>query len=227
MTKPQLHPWLNTPEAVKAAERAAKIPEYKMPAAARALGADELFSEALAILTECALPPRERGHVACASCGGSLENVRAGAKFCSPQCRKRQAANVMRGKAEVLPAVPSGHIGSMWTWPEDERMSYAVREVGMRLCNYLRARSGRSEIPATPGIENAHVAEGVSEPEAREVIEDYLVSCGMDFDGTESLQELAEAAWRLRRFPDDAELLALWRNGDLVVTGCPVDGEAA
>lgn len=53
----QLHPWLSTPEAAEAARRALAIPLALMGAKAAMVGDDELFSEALAILTECALPP--------------------------------------------------------------------------------------------------------------------------------------------------------------------------
>jgi hypothetical protein len=200
VTKPTLHPWLGTPEAVQAARRAVRVPEYKMPGAARALGPDELLSEAFTILTECALPPRERGNVVCAECGGTLENVRAGAKYCGATCRNKAGVRRFRDDAKPAPppAQPKGHIGSMWTWPEDERMSYAAREVGLRLCHYLVTRSGRSETPGSPWLENTDLAQGASDPTARDVIEDFLVARGIDFDGTETLDELAEAATRLQ-----------------------------
>lgn len=200
MSKPALHPWLDTPEAVQAARRAVRVPEYKMPAAVKAIGADELLSEAFTILTECALPPRERGHFACAQCGGELKNVRAGAKYCSPKCRNLAGVRRLRaGGTEAPPAQPKGHIGSMWSWPEDERVSYATREVGLVLCNYLRTRTGRSEVPASPSIENTNLAQDVAdEGTVREVIEDYLVTCGVEYDGTETLDELVEAAKHLR-----------------------------
>ncbi len=200
MTKPTLHPWLSTPEAVKAARAATRIPESKLPSAARATGSDELFSEALAILTECAMQPRERGHFACAECGGSLVEVRAGAKFCSRQCKHRDTMRRSRaGRQEALPAMPKGHIGSMWSWPEGERPAYATREVGLVLCNYLRTRLGRFEIPATPGIENANVVQEASDPEVREILEDFLTAGGVQFEGDELLDELAEAAQWLRK----------------------------
>jgi hypothetical protein len=152
MTSPTLHPWLDSPEAVKAAHLAVRVAENKMTKAAIDAGADELFSEALIILTQCALPPRERGHFACVQCGSKLESVRAGAKFCSRACRDKHS-NARRGtgdargtKSTSLPPAPSSYIGAMWSWPEARREEYAVREVGFALCNYLRTRVGRSEV---------------------------------------------------------------------------------
>lgn len=194
MTKPALHAWLSTPEAVRAAERSVKIPAQKMAGTAQVVGADELLSEAFAILAECAMPPRERGNV-CAACSGPLDQVRAGAKFCGPKCRKLQAAHVMRGKSDALPAVPRGHVGSMWTWPEDQMISYAIREVGLALCNYLRTRTGRHEVPSSQWLEASSItAVSASEPDARGEVEDFLVMRGCGFSGAESFMELAEAA---------------------------------
>lgn len=159
MTNPTLHPWLDTPQAVKAAHDAVRVAEARMTKAALDVGADELFSEALIILTQCALPPRERGHFACAWCGAKLETVRAGAKFCSRPCRDKHS-NSRRGtgdargtKSKGLPASPKTHIGSMWSWPEDQRAAYAAREVGLRLCHFLVTRNGRSEVPASGWID--------------------------------------------------------------------------
>lgn len=85
MTQPLLHPWLQTEGAVRAARRAVAIPMSKLPVRSQMIGADELFSEALSILTECALPPRERQATLCAFCGGLIpETVRKNAKYCSP-----------------------------------------------------------------------------------------------------------------------------------------------
>lgn len=140
MQATELHPWLSTTDALNAARQAVSIPMKLIPGHARAIGADELLSEALAILTECALPPMDRTETVCARCGGSLDLVRAGAKFCSTGCRTTYAVHVQRGKAFAIPARTGGHVGSMWSWPETERQKYAVREVGYVLCNYLRTR---------------------------------------------------------------------------------------
>lgn len=191
MSKPDLHPWLDSPEAVAAARRSLSIPRTHMYGAFIAVGEAELFSEALAILTECALPPRDRPTV-CVECGSSLDGVRNGAKFCSPRCRKRQAARVHRGKATVVPDVPKSHIGSMWSWPEDKTVAYATREIGFRLCNYLQSRKQRFDIPSSPYLENTDI-EVIEERDVRDVLEDYLTEVGIGFDGTETLDELAEA----------------------------------
>jgi hypothetical protein len=58
VTKPSLHPWLATPEASVAARKAVRIPLALLGGKAVIVDADELLSEADAILTECALPPR-------------------------------------------------------------------------------------------------------------------------------------------------------------------------
>lgn len=137
---PELHPWLDTPDALDAAKNAVRIPMAMMGRNARAIGADELLSEALAILTECARPAVDRTPGTCARCGGSLDQVRAGAKFCSPRCRHIYAVWVQRGKAFALPPSTRGYVGSMWGWPEADRMRYAVREVGYALNNYVRTR---------------------------------------------------------------------------------------
>ena len=99
------------------------------------VGTDELLSEAYAILTECALPPRERLVTVCAHCNGTLENVRSNAKFSSCKCKENYKDRRDRGRAESVPAAAASHIGAMWTWPEAERGKYAVREVGYRLNN--------------------------------------------------------------------------------------------
>lgn len=135
---PQLHPWLSTPEARDAAWSAVGIPLKLMFRKAMIVGADELYSEALVILTECALPPLEPGSVSCARCFGPLDGVRTGAKFCSARCRNTYNMSVRRGRAETLSSRKGVHVGAMWSWPEDDRMKYAIREVGYALNNYLR-----------------------------------------------------------------------------------------
>ena len=143
---PELHPWLSAPDALTAARQAVSIPMTMLPGKARRIGSDELVSEALAVLTECALPPKERTPTPCANCGGSLNLVRAGAKFCSTTCRNTHAVWVQRGKAFAIPARAGGHIGSMHSWPEADMMRYATREVGYVLNNYVRTYP--VEIPA-------------------------------------------------------------------------------
>lgn len=160
MTKPSLHPWLSTSDAVRAAHTAVRIAERKMPRAAQAAGSDELFAEALIVLTECALPLRERGHLACAECGGSLAEVRAGAKFCKPACANKNAVKRHRaGKQEAPPAPPKGHVGSMHSWPEGKRPEYAAREVGYALCNWLRTRPRETAVSGET-LDRAQVLQG-------------------------------------------------------------------
>lgn len=143
MTASQLHPWLSTPEALEAAEKAAQIPLAMLPNLATLVGADVLHSEALAFLAECAVPPRTPERTVCAVCGTPLASIRVGAKFCTQKCRKqRQEERLQGGKTtETLPA----HIGSMWGWPEDQRDSYAIRTVGYLLNNYLRTKGHVNE----------------------------------------------------------------------------------
>lgn len=199
MSKPALHPWLNTPDAVKAAERAVKVPEYKMPAAAKVVGLDELLSEAFAILTECALPPRERITAVCVECGDELKNVRVGAKYCGAKCRNLAGVRRHRaGGAPPPPSRPKGHVGSMHSWPEDEMVSFAIREVGLQLCNYLRTRVGRSEVPASPHLENADLPEEADVEGVRGVLEDYLVSHEWDFSDDDTTEDLLDAVQCLR-----------------------------
>lgn len=191
---PQLHPWLSTLEALSAAKKAVQIPLALMGGKALVIGHDELLSEALAILTECALPPREIARVVCAQCGGSLEAVRKGAKFCSKKCKDLKGKHVERGKADTVPARTQAHIGIMWTWPEEDRAKYAIREVGYALNNYLRTRRHACETPAGETLANMNVA--VEEPEEtpREVVESFLESRGVHATGEESFEELCQAA---------------------------------
>lgn len=108
---PNFHSWLSTPEALEAAEHAAYLADDSVPGR-RDMSMDEITSEALAVLAECALPPRN-------SWSTSANGIR------------RHAGGSL---------TPLGHIGSMWTWPESERAEYAVREIGLRLAHYLRVR---------------------------------------------------------------------------------------
>lgn len=133
----ELHPWLSTPEAVTAAIQAVRVAVLQLPVLAQRAGTDELESEALVILTECALPPIPRS-TSCGRCGGSLTGVRKGAKFCSKNCKNIYNRNVSRGKAVTLPDSPYAHIGVMGDWPEEHMIAYAVRTVGLVLCNWLK-----------------------------------------------------------------------------------------
>lgn len=198
LSKPELHPWLSTPEALDAARKATQIPLSLLPRLAAIVGTDELASEALAILTECALPPREPLRAVCAKCGGSLAGVRAGAKFCSQRCRTHHAKNVQRGKTEVLPSGTHAHIGSMHAWPEAERSKYAIRTVGYALNNYLRTRQHARETPASETLANLNVPVAEPEETPREIVEAYLDSKGIKYTGEESFEELCEAAMSAR-----------------------------
>lgn len=218
--KPVLHPWLATPEATSAAQKAVQIPMSLLPGLAGIVGPDELFSEALAILTECALPPRDQPPAECAHCGGTLEAVRKGAKFCSPHCRKSHAVNVQRSKggtvarvrggasAEALPPVTQAHVGSMHAWPESDRAKYAVREVGYALLNWLRTgRKGR-EVPASEHISNMNLPVSEADQDAREWLTDWLENHGVRVAGDESFEELAEAARNVKGTPHEVPGLA-------------------
>jgi hypothetical protein len=197
-----LHPWLGTPEAAEAAKRAVRIPVSLLAGKAVIIGLDELQSEALAILTECALPPRERLQVLCARCGGSLDHVRRGAKFCSRSCKDLYGKKVERGKTEAIPARPASHIGSMWTWPEAQRIQYAVREVGYILNNWLRTRHHVIETPSSDSIANMDVAGEQRQDTPREALEAYLESKGFAVSGEEPFDDLYEAAcWALGYTP--------------------------
>jgi hypothetical protein len=85
-----LHPWLCTPEAVEAAEAAVwNVSNMKL---ATGFEFDDLMSEALAILTDCALPPRSaRWHsVSLASPGVALGHL--GAMHTWPVDRRQELA---------------------------------------------------------------------------------------------------------------------------------------
>lgn len=205
---PTLHPWLATPEALEAARKAVQVPMSLMAGKALLVGADELLSEALAILTECALPPREVVRVLCAKCQEPLEGVRSGAKFCSANCRKQYAVQRGRGKVEVLPARTGAHIGSMWKWPEDERAKFAIREVGYCLNNYLRSRHYGVETSVTfdRGSEFRESKGGLYhqyvEDSPEEFIANYLEQRGLQVLGDESFEELCQAAMFARGLPE-------------------------
>lgn len=167
------------------------------------IGRDELLSEALSILTECALPPREQGAVICAECSKPIpETVRKGSKYCTPQCGKRAGVKRlrMRGKgfdSAPPPAPPKTHIGSMHQWPEPEMFSYAVREVGFRLLNFVRL--GHLETPASQTLYNLAAAVEPDElEEMREIVEAWLEANGVRCDGTECIEDLAQAVFNVR-----------------------------
>lgn len=200
---PTLHPWFHTPEAAEVARKAVQIPLLKLPQLVKALGADELESEALVILAECAVPPRNQAPTECVQCGGSLEGLRKGAKFCSDTCggnfrkavhRKRQGQPAPKGgKRNDVVTVDHAHVGSMHTWPEDEMARYAVRTVGMALCNWLRVNIKAREIPSSETLANMAVTTPQAEDSPRDILVDFLERKGLRVTGDESFEELAEA----------------------------------
>jgi hypothetical protein len=210
MMSERLHPWLNTAEAVDAARKAVQIPLALLPAVANAVGRDELESEALAILTECALPRREDVRLVCAreGCGTSLADVRKGAKFCGQKCRRQHGMDVLRSKdgtdrprgfsAAVLESGPQSHVGSMHDWPEDERGKYAVRIVGYALNNWLRTRRLGREIASSDALANMNVLVPTPEENPYEFLTGWLEEHGITVSGDETFTELAEAAEHVR-----------------------------
>lgn len=211
MTTLKLHPWASTPEAVSAARKAVQIPLSMMTGKALLVGTDELHSEALKILAECALPHREPEETVCATCSGSLEGVRAGAKFCTPKCRMAYAKKVQRKKHEALPPRDLGHVGSMWEWPETDMSKYAIRQIGYCLNNYLRSCTYGIETPVSYEAVVKNSADMYA-PETDETPADIL-SCwletrGVQTTGDESFEELAEAVKHVRGdWRDPVELL--------------------
>ncbi len=203
MTKPLLHPWLSTPASYKAAVAAVHTPFYKLPDRARMIGRDELLSEALSILTECGLPPRTEQQVICAECNKPLPaNRRRGSKYCTPECGNRAGVkrSRLRGKgfdAAPPPAPPKVHIGVMWEWPLDQMHQYAVRQVGLVLCNYVRL--GHIETPASQTLYNLALAVDIDENEQlRDMVESYLEDHGIFCEGDETIADLAQAVFNLR-----------------------------
>lgn len=122
------HPWLSSPESLYAAQTATRIPRTLLPDLTRRITIDALETQALRILTECALPPGTPLAVRCLRCGGSLGNARVGARFCTRDCRDMFAR-----------AVTPVHAGSMWTWPEGDMARSAAREIGYALNDWLRS----------------------------------------------------------------------------------------
>jgi hypothetical protein len=108
------------------------------------------------------------------------------------------AKNVQRQKAEVLPSRPGAHIGSMWSWPEEERSAWAAREVGFVLNNYLRTRRHAAETPMSEALANMNVAVEEGDEDAREFLTRWLEDRGFVVEGEESFAELAEAAKHAR-----------------------------
>jgi hypothetical protein len=131
------------------------IPLALLPELANRVGTDKLETQALAILAECALPPRDLPPTECARCHARLEGVRKGAKFCSPNCRRAYAASLPkpsesrpRGATRATAQVQPAYTGSMHSWPETDRQRYAAREIGYALMNWLRTRSAPMETEA-------------------------------------------------------------------------------
>lgn len=111
MTSAELHPWVSTPEALRAAGKAIQVPLTILPKLSTLAGEDALRAQALVFLRECALTPRDRGLV-------RDYNDR-----------------------DLVPYVPHGYVGSMHEWPEDERIKYAIRTIGYALNNWLRVNA--------------------------------------------------------------------------------------
>lgn len=217
--KPQMHTWASTSEAQTAARAALRVPYAKLPGLASRFGADELYSEALAILAECALPPRDTSPTSCAGCGASLANKRKGAKFCGQSCRRQQGMDVMRSKtgkrprgktSTALPAVAAGHIGSMWAWPEEQRARYAAREIGLVLCNWLRTNA-RREQSASHIIDNLDRPAVIDSTPRADLI-DFLESHGLAVSGDETFRELVEAAMRIKGTAVTPEFANAWTD---------------
>lgn len=208
LTKPLLHPWLSSEDAYKAAVAAVQVPMFKLPARSMMIGRDELLSEALSILTECALPPRDEQPVICAWCSKALpEDRRKGAKYCNAKCSSsfRDKASRQRGKgfdADPAPSHPKTHIGVMWQWPEDQMRSYATREVGFRLCNYVR--TGHLETPASHTLYNLALANPEGMENARDLIEAWLEEQGIHCVGDEPIYELVDAV----RYAQERKIVA-------------------
>lgn len=200
---PNLHPWLSTDEALRAATQAVTKSMNKLPGRGQMIGKDELLSEALSILTECALPPRDEPQPICAECGRKMpEDRRRNAKYCSPQCTSKAGVkrHRMRGKGFDVappPQPPKTHIGSMWQWPEESRFAYAVQEVAFRLCHYIS--TGHLETPASQTLYNLAVADVVDE-DALGIVHAWLEANGVLATGDESTEDLLEAISNLKSF---------------------------
>lgn len=193
----QLHPWLSTPEALAAAKRAVNVPRTYLAGRTRIVGVDELESQALVILAECAQPHPKTVEAGCAHCGESLDGLRKGAKFCGRSCKSKFSMKVVRGKEETLAPSTQAHVGSMWTWPAEQMAAYAQQQVGFVLLNYVRSCHFAAEITASEAIANMDVtAEADEDP--RELVVSYLEAHGVRSDGTETFAALAEAALSVR-----------------------------
>lgn len=72
---------------------------------------------------------------------------------------------------------------------------WATREVGFRLCNYVSL--GRLETPSSQTLYNLAIAEEV-QPEARDLIEQWLEAQGVHCRGDETIEELTEVCRHIR-----------------------------
>lgn len=201
------HPWLDSPEAVEAARKACQIPLALLPGLAGPIGADELNSEALVILTECGTAPDNQPRLVCArqGCSEALAEVRRGAKFCSQRCRRQHGMDVLRSRdgqarprgasATRLGDVPGSHLGSMWEWPEADRGKYATRTIGYALCNWLRGNHNSRETPSSESLADLSVtAPGDEDATPHDYLARWLEARGVMVTGDEAFTELAEAA---------------------------------
>ncbi len=193
----ELHPWVSTPEALQAARRAASACRAKLGPAADVVGLDELISEGYSILVECARPSPGRAEEHCVECQGLVTGRRRGAKYCSASCSARYRDRCVRKRkrgehAPMAPARPKTHIGSMHSWPDGRMIQYATQEIALRLCHY--ASKHPRETPYGDGIS---LVAGTATQEApvtpRDRIEAWLEDNGVWCDGTETVEELAEA----------------------------------
>ena len=103
-TSTELHPWLSTPEATEAARKAIQIPLALLPSLAGRVSTDKLETQALVILTECAMPPRDLPPTECLRCGGSLEDVRNVFGVVRPNLRDIFVLPNLKGLVAALPA---------------------------------------------------------------------------------------------------------------------------
>jgi hypothetical protein len=124
MTATQLHLWLSSPEALATTRHAVFRASTYFPERARFVGLDELESQALVILSECAQPkPQWYERPKCAHCGQVIHLTSA------------------------VPGCTQAHIGSMWDWPADQMAECAIQQTAFCLLNYLRSCNFAAEIP--------------------------------------------------------------------------------
>lgn len=142
-----MHEWAGSP----AARRACLIAARKASAESGYEDWEELYSEALVILTECATPSVTGS---CAACGAALTS-RGNSLTCSPRCRK--ALQRMRLRGAPVPtsrAAAMAHDGSMFSWPADQMAAYAVTQVSSVLRYWIRDQGAQSEVPSSQWLDD-------------------------------------------------------------------------